>query len=492
MQKITSWVRAKVGPYEIIAFVSGFALMAYEMVASRMLAPSIGSSMYVWTSVIGVMIAALAVGYAVGGWLADKRGARQDVAWLLLLSAIAMTGTLLFYEPILALISTGITDQRAQGILAAMILFMPASFVLGMISPYLAKLRVKSLATTGRSIAMLSALNSIGGISGTFFAGFVFFSLIGSRETLVLLVVMIIICNWLIMPRHRLQWRVAASAVLALMLMLQFTNRASATSLIAAIDTPTAHYTVVQMSYRGESTRLLMTDPRGFQSGVYANGNKDLVFDYNRRVADAVQNAPKKDRIAIIGGGVFTLPEYLAKKYPASQIDVIEIDPQLEQIAKDYFYYQPQPNIKVFAQDARAFLRQTPAATYDLVVVDAYNNDSAIPFSLGTREYTAHIKRALTERGAVIANIIGAITPQCLPALSSLHGSFLHNFDRSYVGQVADAIPEAKQNLVAIYANMPIDWARNLGRPIAIDMATAQPLTDNYSPVEALWQRCVN
>lgn len=487
-----TYVRTQVGPYEIIAYVSGFALMAYEMVASRMLAPSIGSSMYVWTSVIGIMIAALAVGYAVGGWLADKRGARQDIAWLLLLSAIAMTGTLLFYEPILALISTGITDQRAQGIVAAALLFMPASFVLGMISPYLAKLRVKSLETTGRSIAMLSALNSIGGISGTFFAGFVFFSLIGSRETLVFLVVMIIACSWLIMPRHRLQWRVAASAVLALMLILQFTNRASATSLIAAIDTPTAHYTVVQMPYRGQSTRLLMTDPRGYQSGVYANGNKDLVFDYNKRMDEAVESAPKKDRIAIIGGGVFTLPEHLAKKYPGSQIDVIEIDPQLEQIAKDYFYYQPQPNIKVYAQDARAFLRQAPAAAYDIVIVDAYNDDSAIPFSLGTREYTAHIKRALTERGVVLANLIGAITPGCLPALSSLHGSYLHNFEHSYVGQVGDAIPEAKQNLIAVYANVPVDWARALGRPIAIDMAQARPLTDNYSPVETLWQQCVN
>src|SRR5687767_12326570 len=124
MQKILLYFRSHMGSYEFIAFASGFVLMAYEMVASRILAPSIGSSMYVWTSVIGTMIAALAIGYAVGGWLADKRVAAQDVAWLLLLSAIAVAGTLLFYEPILFLISESITDQRLQGIIAAVLLFL--------------------------------------------------------------------------------------------------------------------------------------------------------------------------------------------------------------------------------------------------------------------------------------------------------------------------------------------------------------------------------
>lgn len=490
MQKIITYLRAHTGPYETIAFLSGFALMAYEMVASRMLAPSIGSSMYVWTSVIGVMIAALAVGYAVGGWLADKRGARQDIAWLLLVSAAAMTGTLLFYEPVLAVISTGMTDQRAQGIMAAVLLFMPASFVLGTISPYLAKLSVKSLATTGRSVAILGALNSLGGIAGTFFAGFVFFSLIGSRETLVLLIAVLIACSWLVVPKRHMQWRTIVCAVLVLLLVLQFANRAHASGLIATIDTPSAHYSVVQMPYRGQMTRLLMTDPRGYQSGVYATGNKDLVFDYTQRMADAVANAPKKERIAIIGGGVFTLPEYLAKKYPNAQIDVIEIDPQLERIAKDYFYYQPQPNITVYAQDARAFLRQVPAAKYDLVLVDAYNSDSAVPFSLGTREYTADIKRVLAERGSVVANLIGATTPQCMPALASLHSSYTHNFEHAFVGQVAAIDPGAKQNLIAVYANISVDWARQLGRGVYIDMTQAQPLTDNFSPVESLWQRC--
>ncbi|HKX73520.1 MAG TPA: fused MFS/spermidine synthase [Candidatus Saccharimonadales bacterium] len=491
MQKILLYLRSHLGSYELIAFASGFVLMAYEMVASRILAPSIGSSMYVWTSVIGTMIAALAIGYAVGGWLADKRVAAQDVAWLLLLSAIAVGGTLLFYEPILFIISEGVTDQRLQGILAAVLLFLPASFLLGMISPYLARLRVKSVVTTGRSVAMLSALNSIGGISGTFFAGFVFFSLIGSRETLALLVIALVACSWLVMPRHRRTWRMVATFCLALLLVLQFAGRAQAAGLVANIDTPTSHYSVVELGYRGHNTRLLVTDPRGFQSGIRTDGNKDLVFDYTQRLAEAVAQAPKKDRIVILGGGVFTLPEYLAVTYPQSQIDVVEIDPQLEQIAKEYFYYRPQPNIRVFAQDARAFLHDTKDSQYDLVLVDAYNNDSAIPFSLSTREFTEGLKRILTPDGAVLANIIGSASAPCLPALSSLHGSYLSAFAESFVAPVAPRInPDIRQNLIAVYANNSVDWARPLGSELYIHAGAAQKLTDNYAPVESLWQTC--
>lgn len=492
MQKTISFIRARLGRYEVIAFASGFVLMAYEMVASRILAPSIGSSMYVWTSVIGTMIAALAIGYAVGGWLADKRVAAQDIAWLLLLSAIAVMGTLLCYEPILHMIGQTITDQRLQGILAAVLLFLPASFLLGMISPYLARLRVKSVVTTGRSVAMLSALNSIGGISGTFFAGFIFFSLIGSRETLTLLIGILVACSWLVMPKYRRGWRLAATLCLALALVLQFAGRVGALGMVASIDTPTAHYGVVEMTYRGHNTRLLMTDPRGYQSGIRTDGNKELVFDYTRRMAEAVTLAPKKDRIVILGGGVFTLPEYLARQYPQSRIDVVEIDPELERVARDYFYYQPQPNIKVFAQDARAFLAGTQDAQYDLVLVDAYNNDSAIPFSLSTREFTGGLKRILRSDGAVVANVIGATSKPCLPALASLHGSYLSAFGESFVAPVAQVGADVRQNLIAVYSTSSVSWANRLGQELYINAGAAHKLTDNHAPVEALWQPCAS
>ena len=155
----------------IISFLSGFALMAYELVAARLLAPTIGSSIYVWTSVIGIIIASLSLGYWLGSKLADARQKQIDVVILSLAAALFVVITMLTFTPALAWITDTFNDVRIQGVVASLILFAPASFLLGMKSPYLAKLNIKKLETAGESVANLSALNSIGGILGTFITG---------------------------------------------------------------------------------------------------------------------------------------------------------------------------------------------------------------------------------------------------------------------------------------------------------------------------------
>src|SRR5687768_15778779 len=110
----------RIGKYELIAFAIGFALMAYELAASRILAPAIGSSTYIWTSVIGVIIAALSLGYAAGGIIADKRAKQSDLTWLLLLSAFGVISTLLFADETLRIIGGSGLDARVQGLLSSL------------------------------------------------------------------------------------------------------------------------------------------------------------------------------------------------------------------------------------------------------------------------------------------------------------------------------------------------------------------------------------
>lgn len=479
-----------IGRFEVIAFVSGFTLMAYEMVASRLLAPFIGSSIYVWTSVIGVMIAALAIGYTVGGWLADKRVAERDIAWLLIISAAAMAGTLLFYAPTLTLIGEVITDQRLQGIVAAITLFMPASFVLGMISPYLARLRVKSLATTGRSVAALSAFNSVGGISGTFCAGFIFFSLIGSRETLALLVALLIATSWLVLPRYRLAQRVLVTVVMALVLLLQTVTPALAKTHIAAIETPTAHYDVQLSDYRGLPVRVLTTDPYSYQSGVAADGSKDLVFDYTKKIMSIVEAAPNKDKVLILGGGAYTLPEALGKKYPHSQIDVVEIDPELRMISKKYFNYDEPANVHAINMDGRAFLHGAKGAQYDIAIIDVYGNDVSMPFAFTTHEYVAQLKETLKDSGVVVANLIAGVNTVCRPLLASLTASYATAFANHITMSAAAVSMGGRENMLLIAADQPLEWARSLGSVTTTALPSATMLTDNFTPVEPLVQQC--
>jgi predicted membrane-bound spermidine synthase len=478
----------RLGLYEAIAFASGFVLMAYELAASRILAPTIGTSIYVWTSVIGVMIAALAIGYAAGGWIADRRSVAHDIAWLLIIAALGVTVTCVFSDAVLTTVAMVVSDVRIQGVIASAILFAPASFIMGMISPYLAKLRVNSLKSTGRSVAALSALNSLGGITGTFSAGFIFFNYIGSRETLALLAVLLLACSWLIVNQYRRRDRIIICIVVCSTLALQLASPVNA-STVAEIDTPTSHYKIADVILDWRELRVLIMGPGGYQSGVYTSGSKDLAFNYTRKLADVIHAKPEKTRILILGGGAFTLPEYVAREYPDTAIDVIEIDTKLPGIAKQYFRYEPTANIHVIAEDARTYLTKTDKR-YDVVVVDVYNDD-AVPFSLATREYAASLKKIVQPNGVVAANIIAGANKECLPLLSSLNGTYRSAFSNARIYPLVDPKNRIKQNIIAIYGNTSLDWAEHLVGENTTVLPTGQKLTDNFAPTEHLIQKCI-
>ena len=468
--------------YEIVAFVTGFALMAYELAASRILAPSIGSSTYVWASVIGVIIAALSLGYAVGGIVADKRIRPHDVAWLLLASAIGMLITLVFAEGTLKVIQS-IRDPRLQGLTASLLLFMPASFVLGVISPYLARLRTPSLNQTGRAVASLSAMNALGGITGTFCVGFVLFGFMGAHETMLAVLVLLAATSWLIEPKTHTVRRLALTAwmvFIGLFLLTPVVRKGVA----ADINTPSSRYQVINGDYFGAPVRLLSMGPRGTQSGIYTNGSTGLVFDYTRQMAQVVADAPRKDSMLILGGGAFTLPAHLADKYGKSQIDVVEIDPELTTIAKQYFGYYDRPNIAIHNQDARAFLN-TNTQRYDLILVDVYS-DTSIPFAVTTAEYADRLEQATQEGGAVIVNAVGANTPACEPLLASIHGSYASQFPYSKLQPQRDPQMQTMQNIIITYSRQPLDWIQATDHQVTKGIK----LTDNFAPVERLQQQC--
>lgn len=84
-------------PLSLAAFAAGFSLMTFELVAARILAPSIGNSTYVWTSVIGVIMLALSLGYFMGGKMADARKQPLDAAMLFFVAATCILITLIFH-----------------------------------------------------------------------------------------------------------------------------------------------------------------------------------------------------------------------------------------------------------------------------------------------------------------------------------------------------------------------------------------------------------
>ncbi len=484
----------KPGVLEIIAFTTGFCLMAYELVASRILAPAIGSSTYVWTSVIGVIIAALSVGYTVGGIIADKRVKQTDIALLLLGTTLAMLVTVLCSDNILLSIRDIVSDARLRGLFASLLLFMPASFLMGIISPYLVRLHTSSVEKAGRSVASLSAMNAIGGIVGTFTAGFLFFGYIGSVQTMALLCLLLVAASWIITPKQDTQMRLMATlaiGALAVIAYLPQIIRSAEAQGIRNIDTSFSHYQIVDYTNAsGKNIRVLSNGPQGGQSAVDRRHPSQLVFEYTKALAQSVAQAPGKQRIAVLGGGTYTLPQYLARTYPTSQIDVVEIDPDLLGIAKTYFQYQPTGNITHIAADARTFLN-TNKRTYDLIIADVYN-DTSVPFSLTTTEYTAQLRRNLTPSGTVLVNAIMSPSKACTPLLGGVNSSYLQNFTYNKGFALEDWSVKSRQNIIMAYSNTSLGWLHLKQDEITATLPQAKVLTDNFAPVEKLTFACAS
>ncbi|HEY0965477.1 MAG TPA: fused MFS/spermidine synthase [Candidatus Saccharimonadales bacterium] len=468
----------RIGKLETISFITGFSLLTFELAAARILAPSIGSSTYVWTSVIGVIIAALACGFWVGGKLADKRDHETDVVWLLGAAGFMVLTTLIFYPNVLETVVEISNDVRLQGVAAAFVLFAPTSFLIGVTSPYLAKLNVRSLKTTGQHIASLDALNSIGGIVGTFLTGFVLFGYVGSRQTFVIVATLLIGVSWLIRPRYRLAERLTFTTVCLVII---------ATSLLTPnktidIDTASAHYQVRNYTYNQRPIVGLTTDPMGIQSGVFADGSSEPVFWYTRELARLTLDR-KPNKILIVGGGAFTLPQYLADQLPESQIDVVEIDPGLKQISEQYFHYKNPRNVRLVFNDARAYLNQANH-TYDAIIIDAYGN-SSIPFQLITREYVEALEKNLAQDGVVMANIIAGTYGPCLEVLEGINAAYQSRFPYAYYSKETGQ-PDSRTNLIVLYSHTP---SITPGMT-SLQLQKQRPYTDNYAPAERLYYAC--
>ena len=473
---VTDWIRRH--RLTFISFITGFSLLTFELAAARILAPSIGSSTYVWTGVIGVIIAALSLGFIAGGKVADARYRQADVVWLLLLASGAVALTLLIYQGVLNAVVDTDLDSRIQAVIAAFTLFAPASFFIGMTSPYLAKLNVRSLGSTGRSIASLDAYNALGGITGTFVTGFILFGYIGSHEAIGLVVGLLLLASWLVAPRRSTFRRIVVSGILLLIAVSPDLPGQG----VIKIDTASAHYQVVSGYIDNDLVTGLITGPTGTQSAVYQTGVDDPVFWYNREIARiAIERRP--ERVLILGGGAFTLPQYLAQQLPDSSIDVVEIDPELEAISKQYFGYTDPSNVREIFTDARTYVNRA-ADTYDVIVVDVYG-DTAIPFSLMTREYGRAVTGLLAPEGVLLANIIGGTTGSCRPALAAVDAAY-RAYLPSVVYSTESGRDEKRANHVVVYSRSPLDIVGT--KPLS--SFGQEPYGDDFAPAERLYYEC--
>jgi spermidine synthase len=485
---------------ELTAFVAGASIMAIEIVASRILAPVLGSSIVVWSSLIGVILAALSYGYMKGGVLADKDASAGQLS-LIIASAALLTAFVAVAKNVFLMAASRIPDIRVAAIVAELLLFAPVSFVLAMVSPYVVRLKLKEVGSTGATVGRLYAISTIGSIVGTFSAGFYLLAMIGSTAILFCISGLLLACSIVLSANRFFKLKAAAAGIVAL---CAFGASSTSTPFIPGKhlferDTHYNHALVYEgADFRtGRPSRALFTDRFARQSAIFTDRNDDLVLEYLKYFRFGSHFCPDAQRALLLGGGGFTYVSDFLQRNPAKLLDVVELDPELVNIAHRYFDLRPDPRLRIFTEDARVYLNRNQTR-YDIVYFDTFSSAAIVPHYLTTRETASLVYDSLSSNGVAVLNLMSAVYGPRGRFLRAELATYRSVFPRVEIFKLSDD-PEGVGNVIMVAFKNPSEprWtsddpqttarlSRRWTRPIQMDVPF---LTDDYAPVEVYMMR---
>jgi spermidine synthase len=387
-------------------FAAGAAVMALEIMGSRLLAPVFGNSVFVWGSLIGIVMSSLSAGYFLGGKLADRLPSFRTFS-IIILAAGFFTILIPISSPlVLELVFYSGLGEQYGPLLATTLLLSAPTILLGMISPYAIRLATKNIVKVGGISGSLYSISTGGSILGTFFTVFLLIPSFSVRSIIFSIGVVLISISLIGLANIErvVTIIIAGSLMMPSTIFLAGTLSVYSGDLVYQTDTPYNSLNVVDNHARGVRTLWLNSMPH---SATYLNDSNKSVFLYTDYFHLAFVFNPKIENVLFIGGGGFSGPKKFLEDYTKISVDVVEIDSQVVDIAKNYFDLKDDPRLNVYVEDGRVFLSRTDSK-YDLIVLDAYSKTYA-PFHLLTLEFMESIEEHLKPNGVLVSNLISSL-----------------------------------------------------------------------------------
>lgn len=482
---------------EIIVFTIGAVVMILELVGSRVLAPFLGTSIFVWTSLIGIILGSLSVGYWIGGKMADKNANYPTFAAIIFAAGILVALDALVKTPFLSFLSYFNDENiRINSIIATLVLFTPVNILLGIISPYAIKLKMKDLNNSGATVGNLYAISTIGSITGTFLAGFFLISYLGDTKILLLLSSILAAASIAAFPKNIIKTKiilfsfVAAIIPLSVSLNYPFNNK-------DFINVDTLYnkvwiYSAPNPWGDNKKTVKIMKLNNEPNSAMFID-DEDLVFEYTKFYRMIKHFNPDLKSALMIGGGAYSYPKDYLKKFPGATLDVVEIDPELTALSKKYFNLKDDPRLNIFHEDGRIFLNGTKNK-YDAIFSDAFVSKS-IPYNLTTKEAIQKMYDSLNVNGSIMVNIISSTGGEKSKFLRAEYATYQSIFPQVYLFTInLPSKNDDTQNimLLALKSAAKPAFTSNdpeingyLGHLLQEKIETDLPiLTDDYAPVD--------
>ncbi len=477
---------------EIIAFVSGAVVMILELDGSRIIAPYLGTSIIVWTSLIGIILGSLSFGYWWGGKRADKH-ADFVALGCILAAAAALVLSVVYLKIFLDMVAFLPLDLITKTIEGTIILFAPATVCLGMVTPYVARLKMKAVETSGQTIGSLYALSTLGSIIGTFLGGFVLISFLRSTKIILILSSTLFLLSalslWSVQRRGAKKWAIVCVVVAVCIPFLTppaISEKIIPGKIVGDIDTRYSHVWIYDAVEGGTErpVRYMTNSIYGEQSGEYVDNPSELVIAYTKFFDLASELYPGFSRELMIGAGAYSYPKHFIKTYPSSSLDVVEIDPELEELAKKYFSFAENPRVRIFNEDGRTFLNRN-SAQYNVIINDAFLSDSNIPFQLTTEEATRRMYDSLDDKGVVIANLVVVPAGPKSSFFQAEYATYKKIFPVVYALQVAPGFSGTLRQNIILVARKSVGSDGYPKNAVTPDHSINVPiLTDEFAPTE--------
>ncbi|SFB96654.1 spermidine synthase [Butyrivibrio sp. YAB3001] len=399
-------------------FFSGMSVMAVELGASRLLAPYFSSSQIVWTIIIGTIMIAMALGNIYGGKKADSDPNPDKLYGRIIIAAIWI-GLIPVLGKYIILAVSGIVILTINSnflVIAAfavcMIVFVFPLFLLGTVTPSLAKYTTDSLEDNGKIIGTLGAFNTIGSIIGTFVPTFVTIPAVGTAITFLIFAGILLILSIIYFASSGIKKKDAVKIVSSILIF----------ALSCGFGyNPSFAFWEKNLTYEGESVYnylqvketpssvILSTNVLFGVQSVYMkeSGLTGMYYDYAMaapfmtgiRQKEALKE--KNLEVLILGMGSGTYATQLSRYFDNVNIEGVEIDDKITDLAHQYFGLSDET--KVTTYDGRAYLA-ADKNKYDVIMVDAYQ-DITIPFQMSSSEFFTMVKEHLSPEGVMVVNM---------------------------------------------------------------------------------------
>lgn len=472
------------------AAVTGAVVMALEIVSFRLYAPYFGNSIYVWGSMISVVMLALSVGYALGGRLADRSRTDLSLYAIILFSGFYQLPILLTNRAFLPLLVK--YGEFGGPVLATLIIFAPPMTGLAAVGPFVVRLLARS-GHIGSTAGRVYALSTVGGIAGVLGTTFFLVPQMGTQATLRILCATSAVVGVAGLAARRL----VALVALVPMAALPYLPEAGWSK--DTVWVSESAYNLVRVVRRGSRLVLLLN------AADLVHTVRDELIDWTGRYYDDFALGPLlvQARRALVlgmgGGGSITSTRAVA---PDIEVDAVEIDREVVEAGQRFFGLLPdERRLRIHVGDARPWLAQHHGI-YELIHVDLYHGGPYVPFYLVTVEFFELVRSHLSEEGLLLMNVFDA-DPKKELLLST--GATLR---RVFPSVAVLAREDGNHIVLAFPRERSVPWVRDRlqhadGSPVVKQLARdaahaivdlvpppeAPVFTDDHAPVEAMTRR---